>query len=53
MEATSEPGHIHVSSAVKIRLEDDYIFEERGATKLKGKGELNTFYLTDRRTANH
>ena len=53
MEATSEPGQIHVSSAVKIRLEDDYIFEERGATTLKGKGELNTFYLTDRRTANH
>ncbi len=53
MEATSAPGRIHVSSAVRVRLEDDYEFEDRGTTALKGKGEQNTWFLTDRRTANH
>ncbi|MDG2307091.1 MAG: adenylate/guanylate cyclase domain-containing protein [Candidatus Binatia bacterium] len=49
MESTSEPGSIQVSDAVRVRLQDDYTFEERGSVELKGKGPMNTWYLTGRR----
>lgn len=48
MESTSEPGFIHVSNAVRVRLQDDYAFEDRGATDIKGKGSVHTWYLKGR-----
>lgn len=50
MESTSEPGRVQVSEAVRVRLQDDYVFEERGPVDVKGKGTLHTWYLTGRRT---
>lgn len=49
MESSSEPGHIQVSDAVKIRLQDDYVFQARGDVEIKGKGKMHTWYLTGRR----
>lgn len=49
MESTSQPGRIQVSDAVRVRLQDDYEFEERGAVEMKGKGSMNTWYLVGRR----
>jgi class 3 adenylate cyclase/HAMP domain-containing protein len=49
MESSSEPGHIQVSDAVKIRLQDDYVFQARGDVEIKGKGKMHTWYLTERR----
>lgn len=45
LEFTSHVGQIHVSNAVKVRLSDDYHFEDHGETELKGKGLLKTWVL--------
>lgn len=50
MESTSEPGFIQVSNAVRVRLQDDYDFDDRGPVEMKGKGSVHTWYLTGRRT---
>jgi adenylate cyclase len=49
MESCGEPGNIQVSDAVRIRLQDDFLFEERGEVEIKGKGAMRTWYLTGRR----
>jgi len=49
MESSSEPGHIQVSDAVRVRLADDYVFEPRGDVDIKGKGPMQTWYLAGRR----
>lgn len=49
MESSGVPGRIHVSDSVKIRLEDDYEFEDCGETDLKGKGMTSTWFLLGRK----
>ena len=49
MESLGAPGRIHVSPAAYERLSDRYLFEERGATEVKGKGLMPTYFLTGRR----
>jgi class 3 adenylate cyclase len=44
-ESTSIPEKIHVSEAVRIRLADDFIFQDSGTVELKGKGTASSFYL--------
>jgi hypothetical protein len=39
------PGRIHVTRTVYDRLKDDFEFESRGPTHLKGMGEMETFFL--------
>ncbi|NBS14700.1 MAG: HAMP domain-containing protein [Verrucomicrobia bacterium] len=51
LEATSEPMKIHVSDSVHARLEDDYLFEERGEVELRHRGRMKTFYLIGKKTA--
>ncbi len=51
LEGTSEPGRIHVSEAFARSLvvpseASDLLLIPRGATELKGKGRINTFWLT-------
>ena len=48
LETTSKPGRIQVSEAVKFRLQDDFLFEDRGSVELKGKGKTKTYFLMDR-----
>ena len=48
LETTSKPGRIQVSEAVKFRLQDDFLFEDRGKVELKGKGKTQTYFLLDR-----
>lgn len=45
LEATAEPGRIHVSTEVADALRGRYRFEPRGPVELKGKGSVQTFYL--------
>ncbi|NEO25429.1 MAG: adenylate/guanylate cyclase, partial [Kamptonema sp. SIO4C4] len=45
MESTGEPGKIQVTEAVYQVLKDDYILEARGTVDVKGKGEMNTYWL--------
>ena len=44
-ETTAEPNRIHVSDAVRIRLEDDFLFEDAGEVALKGKGTMRSWFL--------
>jgi len=46
MESSGLPGRIQVTAATYERLKDKYLFEERGPTFVKGKGEMITYWLT-------
>ncbi|WP_273463186.1 adenylate/guanylate cyclase domain-containing protein [Sandarakinorhabdus limnophila] len=45
LESTSLPGRIHVASAVRSRLLDDFELEERGQVEIRGLGSTQTFFL--------
>jgi adenylate cyclase len=52
LETTSEPGRIHVSADLARRLESaSFAVERRGMVDLKGKGEIETYWLVGRRAA--
>lgn len=48
-ESASQPGKIHVSETVKMRLEDDYLFTEGGIIELKGKGPTKSYFLVGKK----
>lgn len=49
MESTGVPGRIQVTAAVVENLQkDEFTFEARGEIKVKGKGQMETFFLTER-----
>jgi len=50
MESYGEPGRIHVSEAFCKLAADRFVFEERGATAIRGIGETRTFFLVGERT---
>ncbi len=50
MESQGEPGRIQVSAPTYERLGGDYTFEARGTIEVKGKGPMDTYFLTGRRT---
>ncbi|MDY6940669.1 MAG: adenylate/guanylate cyclase domain-containing protein [Cyanobacteriota bacterium] len=52
MESSGEPGKIQVTQRTYECLKDDYIFEERGKTFVKGKGEMPTYWLIRRKSEN-
>ena len=45
MESHGLPGCIQVTSATYQRLQEKYFFESRGTIEVKGKGEMNTYFL--------
>ena len=49
MESSGSPGAIQVSATTYDRLKDKYIFEERGAIAVKGKGDMMTYWLKGRK----
>jgi urea transport system substrate-binding protein len=49
MEAQSCPGCIQVTQVTYERLREKYAFDERGLIDVKGKGQMNTFFLRGRR----
>ena len=49
MESHGIPGSIQVSSSTYERLKDKYVFQERGVIYVKGKGEMITYLLSDRK----
>jgi class 3 adenylate cyclase len=52
MESHGLPGCIHVTESTYECLRDRYLFEERGIIKVKGKGEMITYFLTGRKVGN-
>jgi PAS domain S-box-containing protein len=49
MESSGLPGRIQVTAATKERLEDKFLFEERGAILVKGKGKMISYWLIGRK----
>ncbi|CAL7940160.1 unnamed protein product [Xylocopa violacea] len=48
MQTTSQPGKVHISSDTKALLPPDrYHFESRGLVWVKGKGNMETYWLYD------
>ena len=47
MESHSLPGRIQVSTATRFLLGDRFNFERRGTIEVKGKGMMETFFLTN------
>jgi class 3 adenylate cyclase len=45
MESTGVPGRLQVSRATYERLADEFEFEHRGMVEVKGKGQLETWFL--------
>lgn len=45
MESQGLPGYIQVTAAIYEELKDRYVFEERGAIAVKGKGETIAYWL--------
>lgn len=48
LEACAEPGMIHVSDQFQKRLKTDFSFQKRDMIAVRGKGEMQTYYLTGR-----
>jgi len=49
MESHGTSGRIQITRATKDLLEDEFVCEPRGTIALKGKGEMETWYLVGRR----
>ena len=45
MESQGVPGKIQVTAATYEKLRDKYLFKERGAIAVRGKGEMTTYWL--------
>lgn len=48
MEATGAPGRIQVTPEVYERLKNRFEFESRGKITVKGRGQMETYWLIDR-----
>ncbi|MEL6459918.1 MAG: adenylate/guanylate cyclase domain-containing protein [Cyanobacteria bacterium J06621_15] len=51
MESHGNPGRIHVSEATYELLKEKFLFEERGVTSIKGKGEMQTYWLKGKKNS--
>ena len=49
MESHGIPGQVQVTPATYERLREQYLFQERGAIQVKGKGEMTTYFLMGRK----
>ncbi|MEC4892875.1 MAG: adenylate/guanylate cyclase domain-containing protein [Oscillatoria sp. PMC 1051.18] len=49
MESSGVPGKIQVTAEVYEVLKELYVFEERGLIPVKGKGEMQTYWLIERK----
>jgi adenylate cyclase len=45
MESHGAPGRIQVTDSTRRRLGESFVFEDRGAVQIKGKGPMRTWFL--------
>ncbi|MDJ1174065.1 adenylate/guanylate cyclase domain-containing protein [Roseofilum capinflatum] len=50
MESSGEPGKIQVTETVYEALKEQYILEKRGKIFVKGKGEMDTYWLVSHKS---
>jgi PAS domain S-box-containing protein len=48
MESSSEPGRIQIGPAAYKRLHEKYLLDPRGTIDIKGKGQMETWFLESR-----
>jgi adenylate cyclase len=48
MEATGEPGCIHIAASTRARLGDGFRLAPRGTVAIRGKGEAETWFVEGR-----
>jgi guanylate cyclase len=51
MESHGTPGRIQITRATRELLADEFVCERRGTVPVKGKGDMETWYLLGSRTA--
>ncbi|MGH2382372.1 MAG: adenylate/guanylate cyclase domain-containing protein [Candidatus Limnocylindria bacterium] len=51
MQTDGTPGRIQITHATYDLLKDEFVCEPRGTVLIKGKGEMETWYLVGRREA--
>jgi adenylate cyclase len=51
MQTDGTPGRIQITRATYDLLKDEFVCERRGTVPIKGKGEMETWYLVGRREA--
>jgi hypothetical protein len=49
MESHGTPGRIQITGATYQLLKDEFVCEPRGTVPVKGKGDMETWYLVGRR----
>jgi guanylate cyclase len=49
MESHGTPGHIQITRATYELVKDEFVCEPRGPVSVKGKGQMETWYLLARR----
>jgi adenylate cyclase len=50
MESHGTKGRIQITRATKELLDDEFVYEPRGTIPIKGKGEVEVWYLVGRQT---
>ncbi len=45
MESHGSPGRVHCSESVYQHLQKDFVFTDRGMMHIKGKGDMQTYFL--------
>jgi class 3 adenylate cyclase len=45
MESSSEPGKVNISESTYALVKDDFTFENRGKITVKGKGEIEMYFV--------
>lgn len=45
MESEGVPGSIQINSATHELIKNDFVCEPRGAVAVKGKGDMETYFL--------
>ena len=53
MESHGTAGEIQITSATRELLKDEFVCRHRGTIPVKGKGEMETWYLEAPRSADH
>jgi class 3 adenylate cyclase len=52
MESHGKPGMIQITEEMAVLLKDDFICEPRGMIEIKGKGQMQTWFLMGRKEGN-
>ena len=51
MESHGAPGKIQITRAIYDLIEEDFVCKPRGFIEVKGKGEMETWFLEDIRAS--